>query len=80
MHRGYRHETPLQMAQRHLIEAEQRLRRQERRVAELERAGFDDMLPTSSRLLETMRDFSRLAREHLRVERVEAARSGWLPR
>ena len=61
-------ETPLQMARRHVAEAEQRLVRQERLVSELEIDGHLEMVPSARALLERMGQFLQMCRAHLDYE------------
>ena len=58
-------ETPIQMAERHIIEGGTRIARQEAQIAELDRDGHDHMLPEANKLLEMMRAQQVQAKAHL---------------
>jgi hypothetical protein len=62
-------ETPLAMAQRHVLEAEDRLARQEALVRQMEQVHLSAILPLGRNLLEIMRTALASARSDL--ERLE---------
>jgi hypothetical protein len=66
-------ESELEIARRHVKEAEARLVRQETIVAEMERANRPDDVELGRRLVDTLRTSLRLARAH--VERLEKGAS-----
>ena len=61
-------ETPLEMATRHVAEAEPRLARQERLISKLESDGHLRMLPSARALHGQMSDFLRVCQAHLNYE------------
>ena len=67
-------ETPLEMAHRHVAEAEQRLLRQEWRVGELELHGHSALLPTDHALLEQLYGLLLEYRRHLDYELAKPPR------
>jgi hypothetical protein len=56
------------MARRHVGEFEQRVERQKQLIAELERDGHTNMLASAHKLLTTLEDSLRIARNHLAIE------------
>lgn len=70
-------ESSLQMARRHLREAENRVTRQARAVAEMRVRGHDT--EEAEHLLGIYSDFLQIARDHLQFEENEAAQRGGGP-
>ncbi len=66
-------ENPLEQAQRHVTEGEQRVAKQQALIEELERDGHENMLPAARGLLAQMQSLQRLGREHLQREEQETA-------
>lgn len=66
------HETPLEMAQRHVAEGEARVMHQVALIAKLAQQGHDTV--EAETLLGTMRDTLRLMYEHLAHELAHAGR------
>jgi hypothetical protein len=58
-------ETPLEMARRYVREGADRIRRQERLVAELQRDGHMQIVPQARRILERMREYQHNFEDHL---------------
>jgi hypothetical protein len=56
------------MTQRHVIEAEGHVARQEALIKELDRDGHPELAITARELLVTLKTSLRLAREHLAME------------
>ena len=65
-------ESPLEQAQRHVTEGEQRIAKQKTLIEELKRDGHEDMLPAAHELLAQMQTVQRLGNEHLQREKLEA--------
>jgi hypothetical protein len=63
-----RHESPLAMASRHVMEGEERVARQQAIVERLLKAGYQQEAAQAAKLLGTMQTTLELAREHLRRE------------
>ena len=64
-------ETPVQMAERHVMEGQARAARQEALIAELDRDGHDHVLPEANEALKEMREFQAQAQEHLNQRTAE---------
>lgn len=67
----YRAETPLEMAKRHVREAEQRIVRLTKRVINMRTRGYDT--EQAERLLSNFHDLLQLAHRHLKHEEAIAA-------
>lgn len=61
-------ESPVEVARRHVTEAEDRVARQERLVQTLERDKHMGMVPHAQRILDVLRQSLHLARVHLQLE------------
>lgn len=57
--------TILEMAQRHVVEGQERVARQQAMIAQLERDGHENMLPQARGLLSEMIDSQCLAEKHV---------------
>jgi hypothetical protein len=66
-------ESPLSQAQRHVLENEQRVARQRDIIAEMDRDEHPKVAAKARRLLETMEETLRLARQHLEFEKGRCA-------
>lgn len=77
----YRAETPLEMAKRHVREAEERIVRLTIRVIDMRARGYDT--EQAERLLHNFHDLLELAHQHLKREEAVAANATftkpWLP-
>ncbi len=69
-------ENPLEQVQRHIVEGEQRIAKQEALIKELERDGHENMLPAAREFLAQMRAIQQQSREHLQREEREAGAGG----
>ena len=58
-------ETPLQLAQRHVAEGQERVSRQETLIAKLIRDEHDHMLPNANALLDQLRGFVAFSEAHM---------------
>jgi hypothetical protein len=67
-------ETPMEQAERHVREADERVARQETILADLERAGSLELLETARSLLTILRETREAMRDHLEIEKTRAGR------
>jgi len=58
-------ETPIAMAQRHVVEGEDRITRQESLIAEMDQNGHVRILPEAYAHLKSLREIQKLSEEHL---------------
>lgn len=66
-------ETPLEVADRHVREGEERIAKQRALIAELERDQHGQLLPGARELLAQLEASQRLVREHQQHEQRHAA-------
>ncbi len=66
-------ETLLQLAQRHVLEGEERVARQRVIIETMERDHHFQLVAQARRVLATMEKSLRLARQHLETERLKQA-------
>ncbi len=62
-------DSPVEVAERHVAEAERRIARHRKLIETLERDKHINMLPHARRILELLEESLRLARVHLQLER-----------
>jgi hypothetical protein len=68
-----RHETLLQLAQRHVLEGEERVARQRAMIEAMERHRHPVVAAKARDILATMEESLRLAKQHLEAERRKQA-------
>jgi len=69
-------ETLLQLAERHVLEGEDRIARQRAIIATMERDHHPEVAERARSILATMEESLRLARQHFEAERLKPA-GGW---
>ncbi len=69
-------ESPVAMAERHVVEAEARIERHKKLIATLERDKHSRMIPHARKILEVLEESLRLARVHLQLEREHHGNQG----
>ncbi len=68
-----RGETMLELAQRHVLEGEDRVARQRAVIATMERDHHAETAATAREVLATLEESLRLAKQHLEAERFKQA-------